>query len=237
MDVFKKFALELLEQWKVWLLSSLPMAVIAVALLLRPDIAPLPLPAWFGLIFGVALLVAVFRVYRENHFKLLAAEEKMRPKIICTFGEQVPGCIVPTLAGSNRAKWIKLKIEADSIGIVRECCATLIALNYNNETIFDNESLYLSIAPSERVNPEFKDIRDRVPEYADLLGVIDTNDVFITTPGFVMPRSIRNPEALFRLHGHYTLKVVVSSPDTKSVVCYPRMTWRGDWKTVRFEMA
>lgn len=61
----RTFCIEVLEEWKGWVTGSLPMAVIAVIALIKPDIAPLPLWAWALLIFVAGFVCAVFRVYRK----------------------------------------------------------------------------------------------------------------------------------------------------------------------------
>jgi hypothetical protein len=131
------------------------MAVIAALALLKPDIAPLPSGIWIFLIFIAGFAVATFRAYRTARCAQLIAEERLRPKIRVSFGEGVPGCIVPTsITGTNiQAKWIRLRLEADCVGVVPNCSVTLIGLSRDNNTIFDGESIALNMARS--ISPPF----------------------------------------------------------------------------------
>jgi hypothetical protein len=60
-----EFFLAVVEEWKGWLTGSLPMAVIAMGALIKPEIAPLPIWEWAILVFVAGFVCAVFRVYRS----------------------------------------------------------------------------------------------------------------------------------------------------------------------------
>jgi hypothetical protein len=235
-DLFD-FARAVIEEWKGWLSGSLPMVAIATLSLLKPDIAPLPLWAWITLVFAAGFTCAVYRVYRTVRTALSEAEEKLRQKIKVSFGEQISGCVVPTSITSTntQAKWVRLKLEADGVGVVQDCGVTLVGLSRDNKQIFDGESIALNMARSLPPRFDRKDLQDQVPEYADLLGITDQNQIILPLPpGTGLPNSIKNQSTLFAANGNYIFKLVVASPATKSVTTYVRMHWTNDWNLVRF---
>jgi hypothetical protein len=75
--LFREFILSILEEWKGWITGSLPMAVIAAAALIKPDLAPLPVWQWLILIFVAGLSCAIFRVYKRVRFAELSARKKL----------------------------------------------------------------------------------------------------------------------------------------------------------------
>lgn len=237
MLILKDFIFALFREWKVWLTDSIVMVIIAMALLVKPELAPLPLWLWILIVFGAGLLVASFKAFKAARTAQLTAEDASRPKIKVSFGEHVAGCVVSTTVGTRKtpAKWIRLKIEADSVGEVSDCSVTLVGLSRNNVTIFDNESIALNMARSDPPGDK-KHVRDGVPEYADIVGITAFNRVFITPPthGTGLPNSLGDHDKIFSGSGDYVFNLVASAPTTRSVKCSVIMHWAGDWKTVSF---
>jgi hypothetical protein len=236
--IFCDFILALLTEWKVWLTDSVAVVVIAVVAMVRPDIIPLPFWLWFALVFGAGLLVAAFRSYRTARQAQLDAEKKLIPKIKVSFGENIPGCVVPTSlrTGETQAKWVRLKVEADSVGLIPDCSVTLTGLSRNNVVIFEGENFALNMARADATASHKKDLRDQVPEYADIIGITEHNQIFITLPpsGSGLPNSIKNQNQMFEPSGHYIFNMIISAPTTRSIRQSIRMHWGGDWRTVRF---
>jgi hypothetical protein len=236
--ILKDFVFAVLREWKVWLAESAVMIALAVTLLVKPDIAPLPAWLWFVLVFVVGLLVASFKAFKAARMAQLTAEESLRPKIKASFGEHIPGCVVATsITGTDiQAKWVRIKVEADNAGgDVADCSVTLVGLSRNNQTIFDNESIALNMARSTPPRADLKDLRDQVPEFGDVIGITSQNQIGIAIPndGRGIPNHIANQGNIFGPSGDYIFKLIVSAPTTGSVTRYIRMHWDGDWRTVR----
>jgi hypothetical protein len=75
--IISDFIKACLHEWVGWLTGSLPMAVLAVAALIYPNIIPLPIWAWAILIFVAGYSVAAYRAYRSARMAQLTAEGKL----------------------------------------------------------------------------------------------------------------------------------------------------------------
>ena len=196
------------------------------------------LSTWVILTLGL-LLVVLFEGSYRRHLKVKIEnselKERLRPKIKCAFHKKVPGCFVRTFFTHTKqqANYVRLRIDADTVGYIPECIAHLTAMTRNGVKMFEDEAIALPIAPAERQDPTFKNIYDGVPAFADLLVLTDKNEVFFP-PNVYIPNSI-NLQTLFAQTGDYTFTVVVSSPITVSRKEVLKFQWAGDWNSAEID--
>ena len=186
---------------------------------------------------------APYRVWLKDSKRADNAEAQLRPRLKCSFDKShgcqhktklqarapIPGTGMQVVA-SSRVRFFRVRIEAEGIGVIKDCSGHLLSLKRNGRTLFDHDSITLPIAPAERENPTVKDIRAGVPEYLDVFLLMDTNHVKITSPGFLLPISL-DANTLFSGPGEYTFHVVVSAPESPPVPVDIVLKWTGDWET------
>jgi hypothetical protein len=195
---------------------------------------------------AVMLMFAGYRVWAVERKRVIELEERIRPKIKCSFSKTIPGCVIPKSRFFGRDGYgnthelplitlLRICVEADCVGSVSECNGKLISIRRGWTTIFKGDNLSLTFAPADRENPQSKEIRDQTPEYLDLLAITHENKIMIATQNFVVPTWV-DLATMFSEHGEYIFEVVVSSPQTKAVKVNILMRWAGDFQTADFEL-
>lgn len=200
-------------------------------------------PALAMAFLSLVLIVTPYRMWRLERGRVIAAENRLVPKIKCTF-DKSPGCQHQTklkvrhpqtmeAVSSIKIRLFRVRVETQGRpGGVKDCRANLLWLKRDNRLLFDHEALPLTIAPSEREEPFSKDIRDKVPEYIDLFCITEKNNVSIYPPHRPFPISIQ-PFTLFSGPGEYLFHVVVSAEDSSSSEIDVVLNWTGDWHTAQ----
>lgn len=182
---------------------------------------------------------ASFRLQRKSdvateslNLRISKLEKEIKPKLRCSFGKNIPGCVVRSVFSGTDTKvdYYRVKLESDFAGQINDCSGHLISLELNGQMIFNHESIALPIAPGERPNPTLKDIRDHVPEYLDVFYIDEYNQISIVWPHGVRPNSIQS-EAMFWETGTFVFHIVVSAPSTASCPIDLTLVWDGDWRT------
>jgi len=202
---------------------------------------------WWVVVAAIILLIAAiegsYRHYMKAAKRIEILEERVRPKLKCSFGQNIPGCFnkdstihIITFRGTEqyreslKSHYCRIKIEANCVGHVQNCSGRLICIKKDGIIIFDRESFHLTFAPAERPNPRFKDVNDKVPEFLDVMALTEENEVLITTPNFTNPSSF-DQNKIFSERGNYLLSIVVSSPVTVSIPIDVGLRWTRDWNT------
>lgn len=163
----------------------------------------------------------------------------LKPKLKCAFSMDDPGCFhadVPMNFSNGTSiltKFYRLKVCADSVGLVPSCAGHLVSIvREQGGIVFNGENLALTFAPASAPNPTVKDIRDAIPEYLDVLCISQANQVMITTENFQYPTSIASAlQGISSAPGDYILHIVASSPISASVEINLLLKWTGNWET------
>jgi hypothetical protein len=183
----------------------------------------------------IALHFATYKLWARERTQVVNLDERLTPKLKCSFGKHIPGCEVwtPMFAGGrevDQGKYFRICVETQGVAQVNDCQGTLTSLKRDGLTLFENQSLGLHVANAES-NPRSKHIRDKVPEFIDVFVYFkNANQIAISTPGFEHPGSIQHA-TLFTGAGEYLFSVVVSSRDSPSGPIAIELNWTGDIDT------
>lgn len=228
--------------------SSIAGAVIAVVAHFFPQSEEaLTALTWQVPVWALALVAATrfsmtpYWLWKEQRAEIHAAneriarlEESIRPKLKCTFGQKVPGCVVRTSFTGTQitADYYRLKVETDQIGHVPSCTGRLTSLTFGGNNILAGETPILTFAPGHAADAIAKNIHDMVPEFLDVLAIAEDRPPLLTLRGFQFPNSI-NPSTLFARYGLYNFTIAVTSPSSGTVTVKLELDWQGDRRTVR----
>ena len=242
----KEFFTRLFRLWGDEMSGPLPIflsAAISVAILVT-GILFAANKSWEGVISTIfvavgALHLATYKMWAREREQVLRLEERLRPKLRCSFSMQSAGCVVWTrlfagAAGQQvpvaEARYFRIKVETDGVPQIAACGGTLVRLTRDGVVLFDQEPIGLHVAHADESNPRTKNVMDRIPEHIDVFMITRDNRIFIATPGFQHPASIHH-ETLFMGPGTYLFSVIVSSPDCSSVPIGIELNWTGSVDT------
>jgi len=205
--------------------------------------------AWLIIFLGrVVYFAGSLFVAKEE--ELRQASERLTPKLKCTFGDDVPGCvrtntkvkfqmIGPDAQGNLvvqqvnlRGTYYRLAVETSGIGIVSNCTAYLTSIKRNSKAWVDGENLPLTFAPAEEADSTQKNLRAGITTYLDFLFISDENQPILTTKNFQGPTSL-NWGDMFATAADYLFHIVISSPDSVAVAHEIKLAWTGNRGTSR----
>lgn len=196
--------------------------------------------------FGIRLfLLAPAHLYEKTARRTSDLEIAMKPKLVCLFGKDITGCIRPntkltftTISNTGQAHqsvvdttWYRVAVKASGVGHVSKCSARLTSIKRNSRDWFDGENLALTFAPAELPNSDMKDIYDGTIEHLDLFAISHDNRIILVTKGFPSYPSSVDVANMFSSNADYLFHIIVSSPDSVSIIHEVLLKWRGDWKT------
>ncbi len=175
------------------------------------------IPLWaLATVTAARLICAPYWIWKEQRKELTdtrdraaRAEDALRPKLACGFGTNIPGSIVKTTRGTAGTPAIgavygRVRVEAGSASHIAKCTGTLVSFSRNGKEIFSGEKAPLPFAPAER-NIEVQDIRSGVPEYLDVVMILQSGSITITPIGWTIPASVVLDGPLFPGPGEYQL--------------------------------
>jgi hypothetical protein len=188
----------------------------------------------------IAFLVASFLAWSDAKIEIarLGGDGSPKLKILC--GVNVPQSRVPaqlsvlTQAGlvvaGQRVWYFRLVLESISQSPLKNCCGCIREIRRNGSMIMQNELLYLKFVRGDNEDESRKTINYGMPAQLDVLLATETNQVKITTPGFILPTS-SNYSTLFSPPGIYSIHVVIAGDDMASIACELEFNWTGQWDT------
>ncbi len=180
------------------------------------------------------LVVAPYHLWREQRKKIESFEDKLKPKLKCSFGSDVPACVVPTTftGTGTEVTYYRVKLENTGAEAVHDCSGHLISIDIDGRRGWDFGSQALPIAPGHRPEPTSKDVMDLVPEFLDVFYIDEHDQVSIVWPHNA-PKPNAFPDFFFSEHAKFVFHIVVSAPSTSSVPVDVTLDWAGDRKTAR----
>jgi hypothetical protein len=223
----------LFAKWHGWggkLTGPLQLVLALVLSVLAVSEGSLSYRILYALLAILAFLVTSFQMVSKEREEKRALQKTLIPKLKCSFGKDISGCVVDAKFGTLNAYYYRVRIESNCIGDVAGCMGHLVSIKRNGTTLFAHESIAMPIAPGWRDNPTIKDIRDKVPEYLDVFFITDQNKIVLPAPNFLAPSTI-NYETLFSEPGEYVFHMIVSAPSTVSEEIDVPIKWTGDRKT------
>jgi hypothetical protein len=237
-NLIKPYLRSLYRQWVLGVSGGAATIFAAVAGLAEAYAEALLLAA---VALGV-FCVASYRAWAVEKEKVIALEERLRPKLKCSVPHDDPGCVRPdTLLdavatsqdGSTRplkikATYFRVRVETDGAHHVSGCHGRLLSAKFYDKTVISGENIDLPFALSNE-DAFAKTVYESVPEYLDLIAVPEGSQPIIATKGFIKPSSIG--DGIFKQLGLYVLHVVVLTPEGEPAHTKVLFNWTGDPRT------
>jgi len=180
------------------------------------------------------VLILPFKLWKAERAKLNELENKLQPKLICSFNDADPGCkrsnTVITQTGRQspsgelitvqaKCDWYRMKVETIPGGLPQTgCCARLTTIKRGDNVLMSGESPLLSFAPGEQPDATNKTIHPDVPEFVDVVAVTygEQPQVFLPLHGNRASSSV-DWANIFSLPGDYYFEVSVVSEKAPTV--------------------
>ncbi len=198
------FAVLTAPQWvaSVWaLFSSEPL----IPWLIKSNIPHFGFSAWLITApLGILMFATVLLI---NLRKSGAALQAGRLRISCH--PSIEGCVKQTLFTSERlpTNFFRVKVEADNAQSIKNCTAILTSIAKDGNTKWGGDSAKLTFAQGEAPDAFSKTIRNKVPEFFDVLAITSKNEIYPGTYqnpfGRIWPYVPTLPE-IFSEPGDYT---------------------------------
>src|SRR6266542_1599855 len=225
------FAVLTAPQWvaSVWaLFSSEPL----IPFLIKHNVPHFGFSPWFVtaplgiLMFATVLLINLRKRGPAVHARHL--------RMSCD--PSIEGCVKQTLFTSQRlpTNFFRVKVDADSEQSVKNCAAILTSIKKDGRTKWGGDSAKLTFAQGEAPDAFSKTIRNKVPEFFDVLAVTSTNEIYPGTYqnpfGRMWPYAPTLPE-IFSEPGDYILTVAVTGDEVPTEKAQMKFTWTRNWQT------
>lgn len=198
---------------------------------------------------------AAYMIWKGERGRVVELEEKLRPKLKWSFRMNDPLCVRPNtiittyfanpIAGrqnmtiqpstgiqilsSIEATYYRIKVEADCLGSISNCCGYLLAIEKDGAIIFDGETPLLPFTPALDPDATAKTIRAGVPALLDFLYITANNEVRLPIHG--AKSSSVNFDKLIAQNAKYVLRIVVTSADSIPINIVINLNWNGDRNT------
>jgi hypothetical protein len=171
------------------------------------------------------LAIFPYQLWKANTAKIGELEERLRPKIQCSFDMNNPACVrantqVMILQNNTIATWY----------------ARLLSIKRANAELLYGETPFLPFAPMQDVDATQKLVTIDIPEYVDFLWVNDTHGARIITVGIMS--QVVQWDSLFDAAGDYSISIVVTHSGSPSPAkIHLKFSWTLDPLTSRITFA
>jgi hypothetical protein len=181
----------------------------------------------FAALMVAALIVLVLRQAK----KILELREKLRPKFQVVCDTSIDGCHVLSYLNTGNgtpmgSSFYRVKVCVNGAEEIKECTGYITLIHKDSLVRMGHENLRITFAPGDEPDCLSKTIRAHVPEFLDVLAVMEDGRIGICTKGFKIPNAI-NPAALFNERGEYIFEVVIAGKDVPSLPIKLKFYWSG----------
>ena len=148
------------DKWKELCGGSLVAVGIAVAASMGFNV-----PASIAglLAFTLAVIWACWLAFKDQHTKVLALEERLRPRITISCDRSVEGCVVPNHMGV----WYRARLDSTGPSVADLEASILRVLEDGHQVDFFGEYLVASMCMNEKMEQK-PIIREGRPEYINI---------------------------------------------------------------------
>ena len=187
-------------------------------------------------------IVAAYRVWaaerrfgleerRDLHRRIAGLEERLAPKLKCSFLGADSGCVKSHVPLGNQvvANFYRIKVETNGSAQVASCYGRLRTIKRDGSTIFSDQPTRLPFSPSERADAVDKTIHEGNPEYLDFLVITNANKMFVWAADHDTQRGPKYGN-LLGPPGDYEFEISVLS-DTVPLSITASVRWRGLQRT------
>ena len=174
---------------------------------------------------------AAYQIWKAEHEKVLALEEKVRPKLKVSYDKSDLSCDGEVeFNDGTKSRCVRLKVE--NIGTSHlEACQGWMTIK---ELPGVSPVRLIWTGPPEKgatlvTPPEVVDLHNLIPQYVQIFRIQQTNRVI---PGTQMDAWPINAMNKFVPGQEYEFKVGVTARNQAgTVLCILKLNWTGDWQT------
>jgi hypothetical protein len=182
-------------------------------------------------LFGVAALTYIHKG-REIKAAIVGKHSQPQFKVAC--GPDVRGSERPARWANGPeglpVKFLRVAVQVDGKESVINCTGYLTEIRKNHARKWEGDNARLTFAPGEDADALSKTIRDKVPEFLDVLIVTSRNEIFLGTKGRGWPYVPRIHE-IFSEPGDYLLSVFITGEGVPTATPQLTFTWTQNWET------
>src|SRR6266478_66858 len=176
--------------------------------------------------------------YRPPYRRMTSPKEPTPnpPRLRMSCRPDLEGCVKETLFTQDRlpTSFFRVKVEAEGEKSIKNCIAILTSIQKDGKAKWGGDTATLTFAPGEAPDRFSKIIRNKIPEFFDVLAVTSKGAIFPGTYderyGRWWPYQPALPE-IFSEAGDYILAVAVSGDDVPTETALLRFSWTRDRQT------
>jgi hypothetical protein len=179
-----------------------------------------------------SFLAGMFLVLRLG-FRNLDLEERSEPRIKLECGLHLTGCRTFNNWRDNLGHlfpvcFYRIRVTPDSIGAIHGCRVWLTKISRQGEELWGDNNQALTFEPGEAENSTIRTIADKMEAFADVLILTSNGNVLVGTKGrgWAFDRSLGQ---IFSAVGKYTIVLLVTAKDTRSIKAHLQFNWTGHW--------
>jgi hypothetical protein len=113
-----------------------------------------------GVLFAVleVLIFFPYRLWKSNKSEIDRLNARLAPKLKCTFGMDIPGCVSPDVVTNNPAKphkpgiqltWYRIKVETVGGINLNGCNGRLLSVRRGNKELLVGDAPVLAFTPAD----------------------------------------------------------------------------------------
>jgi hypothetical protein len=215
--------------WPRWF--SLMSGGLSVPLAIAAALVPDPhAQAALGGMAVVAFVSGAYAIWRAERQKVLRLETTMKPKLKCVFDHADSLCDLDThFTNGPRARYLRMRVETLNSGHVPGCAGRMVRVIAPSGVV-KAAGLSLPFAQAESPDAVNKHIHDGIPEYLDIITILEDGRVFIPVHKWNLPNAI-NADKIFADLGDYALEIAVITAHAPTLLVNATFRWTGDWRT------
>jgi hypothetical protein len=165
----------------------------------------------FALLAYLGLWVMVGLQARE----VLELKERLKPKLRMFWDDD--GCVKHMTRAPTPFVFFRVGVESMGVDHASDCKGFLTRIEKDGTTRWSGNNVLLTFAPEEHEDATSKTIRDKVPEYLDVISIGQSGALFLGTKGRIWRDYFEPVGSLFAESGEYILTIKVSGRETRTV--------------------
>jgi hypothetical protein len=167
------------------------------------------------LLFGALSYAALLVMAISQTIRISKLREQMTPKLRMFCDDE--GCVKRMTRTQTPFVFFRVAVESVGVDHVTDCKGFLTRIEKDGAIKWAGNNVLLTFAPEENEDATAKTIREKIPEYLDVVAVAQRGVIFLGTKRRVWQDYLEPLASIFSDRGEYILTIKVSGRETRTI--------------------
>jgi hypothetical protein len=167
------------------------------------------------LLFAILAYAALGTMAIAETIKTSKLREQMKPKLRMFCDNE--GCAKHMTRTETPFVFFRVAIECLGVDQVSDCKGFLTRVENDGAIRWSGDNVLLTFAPERQGDATLKTVREKIPEYLDVVAVAQRGVLFLGTKARIWPDYFEPLASMFSDRGEYILTIKVSGRGTRTI--------------------